>query len=262
MAKRYFLYIDILGFANIVNDKEKIKDIYRTIDNLNVFANEPYFKTIVFSDTILVYSKPGFDMTNASGSVMWMCEWAQDLFVRFVSKDMHFRAILTFGDFEHEEMKHIEAFYGSALVQTYQQEKKIQGMGLYIDNDLVRYCNVFHTTMYSDELSFVHLMQSLDHISCKTEQYPILPAALVSADLQNFNAANLVYLRNIHEHMSNLSLDPYIRSKYLHTWQMIRSRHADLLDMLARTNFDFKCISDLDWQGPISRAEVGDTAWA
>lgn len=262
MADRYFLYIDILGFADLVGDKNRIREIYRIVDDLNVHNNRPYFRTIVFSDTILVYSDPGGEKTDPSGSIMWMCEWAQDLFVRFVPSNMHFRAILTLDDFEHEEMKHIEAFYGQALVRTYRQEKSIQGMGLYIDNKLLPHCDIFHTSKYNADLSYVHLMQSLEHISQKIDQYPIFADVLTSTDMQYFNAANLVYLRNIYKHMNNLSLSPYIRSKYLNTWHIIRARHTGLLDLLAQSNFNFTRISDLDWDEPIRRAEIGDTAWA
>lgn len=245
----------------MVDDKERIKDIYAIIDDLNVFENAPYFRTIVFSDTILVYSDPNGERVDANGSVMWMCEWAQDLFARFVCKDMHFRAILTFDDFEHDQMKNIEAFYGAALVRTYRQEKEIQGMGLFIDNALVEHCDIFHVSKYSDKLSYVHLMQNLEHISLSDGSYPISPEYLVSTDMQYFNSSNLVYLRNIHRHMNDTSLSPYIRSKYLNTWHLIRMRHPELLDMLAKNGFDFNSISKLNWNEPISRAETGDIVW-
>ena len=262
MAHRYFLYIDILGFADMVGDKEKIKEIYDIIDGLNVFQNAPYFRTIVFSDTILVYSDPNGERVDANGSIMWMCEWAQDLFAQFICKNMHFRAILTFDDFEHDQMKNIEAFYGAALVKTYRQEKEIQGMGLFIDNDLVEHCDIYHTSKYSEKLSYVHLMQKLDHISFGPEAYPLPPEYLTATEHEYFNAPNLVYLRNLYRGMNNTSLNPYIRSKYLNTWHLIQSRHGALLNLLAQHNFDFSKISELDWDVPIQRAEVGDLVWA
>ena len=54
---------------------------------------------------------------------MWMCEFAQDLFYRLLGKKVHFRALLTIGEFNHTKMTNIDSFYGEALVRTYEYEK-------------------------------------------------------------------------------------------------------------------------------------------
>jgi hypothetical protein len=242
----------------MVEDKEKIRDIYRVINSLGVFGEAPYFKCIVFSDTILVYSNVTEGKREASQLIMFMCEFAQDLFHKLISRDMHFRAILTYGDFEHDEMENIEAFYGPTLVRTYRQESQIHCMGLFIDNALIPDCDIFHTTQYSKDLSYVHLMQTLEHLSVDAYLYPLHGEYIAATNMQYFNAPWLVYLRNISKHMNDANLPASVRSKYVNTWQMIRSRHFNLLNVLERYSFDFNEVCKLDWTDAISRAEIGD----
>jgi len=47
------MYMDILGFSNLINDKEKVETIYRIIDNSSIHEDSNY-RVIVFSDTILI----------------------------------------------------------------------------------------------------------------------------------------------------------------------------------------------------------------
>lgn len=108
MSERLFLYIDILGFSVLVHDEVAMEEIFSRIDKLNVHTDHD-FKTIVFSDTMLVYGD-GLWLEHQSQAIMWLCEFAQDLFHRFVPIDRHFRAYLTKGDFVHSDKKHIQAF--------------------------------------------------------------------------------------------------------------------------------------------------------
>lgn len=55
MAERFFLYIDILGFKELINDKSAVTELYQIIDSLNVHGDGD-FTCIVFSDTIVVYA--------------------------------------------------------------------------------------------------------------------------------------------------------------------------------------------------------------
>lgn len=144
MEDRLFLYIDILGFSELVSKSSEVMQLYNIIDRLNVFEHEPHFKCLVFSDTILVYSEPNWPRN--SSLIMWMCEFAQDLFYRLIGRNIHFRAILTSGEFRHSKMKHIDAFFGEALVKAYQDEKEIVCMGLFIDAELAPLSSIFETT--------------------------------------------------------------------------------------------------------------------
>jgi hypothetical protein len=103
LMDRYSLYIDILGFADLVLDEpERVKDLYEIISTLNVHRHES-FGTIVFSDTILVYPKIERNIGRQTDAyfVMYLCEFAQDLLYRLANRNIWFRAILTQGKVTH-----------------------------------------------------------------------------------------------------------------------------------------------------------------
>lgn len=66
MSDRFLLYIDILGFSNMVRDEpRKVVRVYEILDTLNVH-NQSDFKVIVFSDTILIYNSQPASATTES----------------------------------------------------------------------------------------------------------------------------------------------------------------------------------------------------
>ena len=168
MAKprtKYFLYIDILGFVSLVNRKGRVEDLYARIDSLNALRHIS-FKTIVFSDTILVYDviNLNWDESDKNAIVTRLCEFAEDLFYRLANEDIRLPPMFR-GEFHHSHMKNIDAFYGAALVRAYHRESEIQCTGLFIENELVPYLEWFKSDAYDDHCHFVHLMQTLDNIS-------------------------------------------------------------------------------------------------
>jgi hypothetical protein len=251
--KRLFLYLDILGFSELVTDSEEIEDLYGIIDRLNVFEHKGVFNCIVFSDTLLVYSAVALKPHDRSSAIMWMCEFAQDLFYRLIGRDRHFRALLTEGEFHHRSLKNITAFYGKALVDTYRYESRIPCTGLFIDRDLAIDSNIFKTTPFDDRYAFVHLMQNLDHVSFARTKYPITPELIIPMGLQWPLAYDLSYLQTINRHMKDENILPSVRGKYLSTWQMIRVLHQGLLDTFEEAEFDPRCISDFDWSEACDR---------
>ena len=251
MAKprtKYFLYIDILGFVSLVNRKGRVEDLYARIDSLNALRHIS-FKTIVFSDTILVYNVDhlNWDESDKNAIVTRLCEFAEDLFYRLVSQDIHFRAYICRGEFHHSHMQNIDAFYGAALVRAYHRESEIQCTGLFIENELVPYLEWFKSDAYDDHCHFVHLMQTLDNISYQDGNYPLDWNLVVPTGREVFASYDIAYLANIHRHASNVHLPPRVRVKYLATWQMIRRKHKALLDVLERNNFDPLAVCNFDW---------------
>jgi hypothetical protein len=156
--KKYFLYVDILGFSSLVT-QDRVGDLYHRLDSLNAHSHSS-FSTIVFSDTIVIYNKDDLDWDerDKTALVSRLCEFAADLFYRLISQDIHFRAYICCGEFAHSKMHHIEAFYGRALIQSYQREREIQCTGLFIDNELVPYVEIFVTDKYDDRSHYVHLL--------------------------------------------------------------------------------------------------------
>ena len=57
MKHKYLLYIDILGFADLVNESQAdVRRLYKILEGLNCHKHDA-FQVIVFSDTILIYNK-------------------------------------------------------------------------------------------------------------------------------------------------------------------------------------------------------------
>lgn len=239
MDEKLFLYIDILGFSDIVDNRERIEALFAEIDQLNVHTDNG-FSTIVFSDTILVYTKDGW-LDSAEGqrsAVMWLVEFAQDLFYRLLHLDIHFRAYLTRGEFFHQRREHFESFHGKALVDCYTKEKAIQAMGVFMAKDIVALSDVFRVTPYDNDCSFVHVMQALDNVSFNGEAYPLDPILVQGMDLEWQLAQDVLYLSNLHRHMNDEGLPEQVRRKYAATWSLIHSRHTTLLEVLVASDFD------------------------
>ncbi len=156
----YLLYIDILGFSDIVRtDRGKIDLLYEIIDDLNAHRH-PDFKTIIFSDTVLVTTncvcKTQDDHRYAT---MYLIEFTQDLFYRVSKKGVFFRAVLDYGEFYYAPLKHGEKYYGEALINCYKLEKDINSIGTFITNRASKYQTIFPMERFSPDLQFVYFQQ-------------------------------------------------------------------------------------------------------
>lgn len=260
MAKRLFLYIDILGFKELIHaGGSQVADLYQIVDDLRVHKRQD-FTTIVFSDTILVYGHDGW-LEHPHQGVMWLIEFAQDLFYRLIVKDLHFRAYVTVGDFEHQKLSNIEAYYGEALVQCYEREKAINCTGVFLDAQLEPYCNIFQLSKFDDESYFVHVLQRLDQVSFPYEHYPNPGYDLSATDMQWWAAYHFHYLKNIWTHANDPALPPKVRAKYETAWRMIGTLHPGLLRRLVEVNFDLARVITINWTEPLRRIGTDDGAW-
>ena len=245
------MYLDILGFSDMVADKSRILKLFEIIDELNVFTHKKNdFKCVVFSDTVLIHSPIPWDRCRddvKAWLVMYACEFAKDLFYRLIGRDIHFRALLSVGDFEHRSLSNFDAFFGNELVRLHQQERKILCSGLLIDNNLLKYCNIFRTTMYDQDFHYVHLMQDLKDFSWRESAYPFDADLFCNMDIEPYLVYDLKYLENVYTHLHNQNLPQSVRAKYDGTWRMICSRHAGLLNTLVKHNFNPRSISKIDW---------------
>lgn len=249
MKERFLLYIDILGFSDLViKTPEKIKNIYKVVNELNVHRHGG-FQTIIFSDTILVYNKvQPVGVDDYEYIVMYMCEFAQDLIFRGSSFNLNFRAILTYGDFEHYKLQNVECYYGRSLVNAYLKEKEINGVGLFIDITIGKYNKIFKTIKYDENLSFVYLFQVVLRLNMLTGGVLPLPKAFLieSDEFYGLSAEIALLERYFFELTSNES--PKIRAKYLQTYQFYKKMIPNILNKLEEANFSLSTINpDIDW---------------
>lgn len=254
MIDKYLLYIDILGFADLVNSgSSRVPAIYEVVDSLNVHKHDA-FSTIVFSDTILVYNK--YDPSNDADHdyfVMFACEFAQDLLHRFTGKNQFFRALVTYGPFDHYNLEHTECFYGLALVDAYNKEKAIQSHGLFISDKANRHNRIFGTCRYDKDLSFVYLTQATERLLTNSAGVlPVDPIFFDDTDEGYFLLPEIRLFQDTHRLM-NEHKDPKVRTKHLTAWHFYRQRYRPILDFLERNEFrpDSIC-PDHDWSNEVT----------
>ncbi|RXF69904.1 hypothetical protein [Hansschlegelia zhihuaiae] len=259
MSDRVFLYIDILGFKDMVVSGKDIKGLYKNIDELNVHTDRD-FRCIVFSDTIIVYGSE-FWLDNINSAVMWLAEFAQDLFYRIITSDIHFRAYITVGEFEHFEMKNLDAYYGEALIRCYEIEKTIKSTGVFLDAALSEHSDVFNLTKFDDNSYYMHIMQTLNSISFNYEDYPIHAEHVTGPGIEGWLVYELTYLSRVFRYSNDQSLQEQVRVKHANAWKMISYRHPGLTKKLIETDFDFSHIVPIDWTELIANMGTPEGAW-
>jgi len=261
LIDRYFLYIDILGFADLVESApSRVADLYEVISTLNAHQHQS-FGTIVFSDTILIYPKFEAGMGERADAyfIMYLCEFAQDLLYRLRNRDIYFRAVLTQGKFTHYFLDAIPCFYGSALIDAYRSEKKIKAIGLFMDRRCSPHNQIFRTGAFNDRFEFVYLWQSLEEFTPHgIYEFPYPDASIFSdTDLPWKLAEDAVILENIARNRN--STDRAISEKHSNTWKLVYARYPAILRELEKANFHPRVFCPkLDWTEYITRARALD----
>ncbi len=165
--KRAFLYIDILGFEDLVRTNPiKVDKIFKAFDSLKVYKHFA-LQTVVFSDTILVFNKDESLPTHYYCT--YLVEYAQELFYRLSAVNVYFKGILTFGEFNFTQMTNIQAYYGLALIDAYKDEGNLEGFGLYVDKNLSNEIIVFDKVPFTEKYDFILLCQSLKNLYTTTD---------------------------------------------------------------------------------------------
>lgn len=132
---RYLLFLDILGFSELVESKS-VEDIYAIInDALQAFGRweelNKLFRTIYFSDTFIFYQEPkGYgdwaflDAYGIGGMIL----------SALLAKGIPARGAISFGEFEvkDDESGRHQVYFGNALIEAYRAEQKESWIGITI----------------------------------------------------------------------------------------------------------------------------------
>ncbi len=216
--QRAFLYIDILGFENLVRTKPaKVDKIFNVFDSLRVHRHHA-LKTIVFSDTILVFNKD--DSWPLHYYCTYLIEYVQDLFYRLCSINVYCKAILTHGEFNYSKLKNIEGYYGLTLIDAYNDEKNLPGFGLYMDRSISDHSVMFEKTSFSSKYDYVFLCQSIVNLYNKT-------SGSLPVDLDLFSETDEFY--RIDEDLRFLREIDYLRRK--HPTLKVRDKYQLVYDI-------------------------------
>ncbi|AFL73257.1 hypothetical protein [Thiocystis violascens] len=223
---RYLVYIDILGFSELVQrDASTVEWLYSVIDDLNAHRHHA-FKTIVFSDTVLIYS----DLCCSDESCheymsMYAIEFSQDLFYRISRRGLFFRAVIDYGDFEHSRLRNCEKFYGTSLIRCYQLEKEVPCIGTFITEAASQHQNIFPMSRYTEALWFVYFQQNYYRFSENYKGWPNLSLSVLDQELSTHLIAQEMYLFKILTKNAREHALPNVRQKYQAYLEFYRSRY-------------------------------------
>ncbi|MGK5095177.1 hypothetical protein WDW89_24600 [Deltaproteobacteria bacterium TL4] len=231
MEERLFLYIDILGFSDLIINKKDVAPLFQIINNAQIHRDSN-FVTIVFSDTIVAYNRhSNLNKSAKTIEVMYLIELTQELFSKLIGTNIFFRAIITEGEFFHNQLENLAAYYGTALVEAYRAEKKLSGTGLFLDRKLRDLNSVFRFKEFSDKFDYIFLTHMCSGITSWLKrnvdendrsdysEFPIHPELLTSASLEFEIYPELVHFKEVYQNM-NTHPEPKVREKYLTTWNM------------------------------------------
>lgn len=253
MQNRLLLYIDILGFSNLVAESSsRIDDLYEVIASLNAHKHDA-FKCVIFSDTILVYNVDGGDTPrDISYLIMFMCEFTKDLMHRLTSRNIVFRAVITQGHFRHYQLNDVPCFYGSALVKAYEAEKNIKAIGVFLDKELVRYSNIFESCHFDDAFNFVFVTQALSEIESLSP--PIKDGFYIdNTELNWMGGPELLHIVDLLRGAQS-DLPESVLVKYRKSIELYRKRYPKIFACLEANGLSISSIAPTaNWQPVIER---------
>jgi hypothetical protein len=243
VLSQYLLYIDILGFRELaLRDPAAVDDLYRVIASLNAHKHDA-FRAIVFSHTFLVHNEGKVRSEHDHDYlVMFLCEFAQDLQIRLVGRDVAFRGVLLYGEFEHYLLNRIHYFFGPALIRAYDVEKRINATGLFIDDAANGHNRIFSTRPFDDEFSFVYLTPGMRDFEDSWEgTVPLDPLITYETDFGWVLGPEIMLLERIYRYAQSHP-DPRVRQKYLTTWWFYTQRYPCATTTLLSINFELEKI--------------------
>jgi len=132
---RYLLFLDILGFSELVETKG-VDEIYQTIDKALAAFNKwedlnRLFSTIYFSDTFLFYQ-----LSKGYGSWAFLDVYAIGgmLLSALLAQGVPARGTISFGEFEvkDDQSGRHQLYFGRALIDAYKAEQRENWIGITI----------------------------------------------------------------------------------------------------------------------------------
>ena len=241
MNNKAFLYIDILGFSELVkNNSPLIRKIFNTIDSLHVHRDIK-FRAIIFSDTVLIFSDDR-DSDPIHILITYLVEYAQLLFYRLNYYRVYFRAILTIGEFNCIEFANFIGFYGMALINSYNAESTLRGFGLYVDKSISNEVFIFDKINYDEKYDYVILCQSM--YSLYKDCLGILPVnnnLLTETDTYSNLKEELRFFQDIYDSMNTID-DKRIQMKYHEVYKLYKSYMPTFFEKFEELGFTMSTI--------------------
>lgn len=243
MDKKFLLYIDILGFSDLVkNDPKLIEEIFIYLDKLNFLQRHSSMKSIIFSDTILFFNKTDIPLDHPYlipliGDMIELC---QILMYYFIPKNIFFKAVISYDKFKYEKLNNYEYYFGTALINSYNNEKLMPLVGVIIDKDISAYNHYFKSVYLNDKFKYILLTNSITRSIHDLGDEKMLTIEQGTSQAGYINR-EILYFRNIYNLM-NSSSEVDIRSKHSFTWNLYKSYYKNIMDDFVRFNFNLELI--------------------
>ncbi len=247
MNKTIFLYLDFLGFRELSKNPNRVLRLFETLDSCRIHRDSN-FRSIVFSDTLLAYNCiQSLSSANKATEVMFLIELVEDITHRLTGSGITFRAIISEGQFETIKMRNFEAFFGSALIEAYDAESSLSGLGLYLREDIASFDRVFKSITCEKGFRYSLLAYDLIRADELDIPYPIPPIVTewAEAGIEERVQFQIYHLRQLHEGTFHES--EKIRAKFEAAWSAYATEHPRLATALTRSNFRPEGICELDW---------------
>ncbi|MEQ1751662.1 MAG: hypothetical protein ABL974_19735, partial [Prosthecobacter sp.] len=164
----------------------------------------------------------------------------------------------------HETMSNIDAFFGPATRDAHDAEKHLLGVGLFMNDDCLPYCSVFHTRSCYKGFSYVFLTQAISGlhyhhssyanaggIKSKTDRqagfrFPLDWNLVFASGLETYLVRDCAFLKSIHDQIESQS-DLKIRRKYQRTWNLYKLQYPTFMRALESADMEPDFISSGDW---------------
>ena len=264
MFDRFLLYVDLLGFSDLVATKpEIVPRVFEALDSSPAYRH-PDFTAIQFSDTLLVFNEREVNSNyDKHYCAMYLCEFAQHLQHTLLGSNTFIRAIVVYGPLEDsgpksgESLNNIRAIWGESLINAYRLERSIQAIGTFIDETVQPHMDIFeiHTYDVQKRLWFVDTATYLRSyfLEKESEDFSYAAYEVVACATEGLLIMDLYYLKLLFENSRDTEHTPAIRAKYLTTWEIYRLKYTGLCKRLQEVDFDFRKIIDIDWTPWIDR---------
>lgn len=258
MFERFLLYVDVLGFSDLVEMKpEIVRRILAALDSSPAY-DHPDFTAIQFSDTFLVFNEREVTSDyDKQYCAMYLCEFVQNLQYKLLSSNTFMRAIITYGSLEDSSpesggsLNNIRAVWGESLIKSYRLERNIQAIGTFVDETVQPHMHIFETQMYDiqERLWFVDIATRLRSFfpHKESEDFSYAEYEVCTTGNEGLLVQDLYYLKLLFENSRDIEKPPRIRTKYLTTWEIYRLKYTGLCKRLEEVDFDFRKIIDIDW---------------
>lgn len=235
---KIFLYIDILGFTDLVENKSpKVQFIFETIDKLKSFKHFA-FNTIVFSDTILIFNNDE-EKYDTHYYITFCVEFVQELFYNLALNNIYFKALITKGEFHVGNLENFQFYYGNALIEAYKDSSVLNGFGLFVNKAVSKDVIILEKISDAENKKYDSILLCDSFVKLNKRAKGLLPVDLcILSDTDEFDRIeeDLSFFRKIaylKEHIKDLK----IKQKYETFYDWYKKYANPLFDKMEENEF-------------------------